>query len=110
MRAELAKDGVAQGRIDVLAPHKVFPGNRPSNTLIYRRLDPATLGMLIALYEQKVFVQGAIWDINSFDQWGVELGKAQATRLLPIVREAESTKGLDSSTRGLVECIRDLRD
>ena len=110
VRAELAEDGLPQERIDALAPHKVFPGNRPSNTLLYRRLDPATLGMLIALYEQKVFVQGAIWDINSFDQWGVELGKALATRLLPIVREAETTKGLDSSTRGLVECIRDLRD
>ena len=110
VRAELAADGKARGQIDALAPHKVFPGNRPSNTLVYRRLDPATLGMLIALYEHKVFVQGTIWDINSFDQWGVELGKALATRLLPIVGEAESADGLDSSTRGLVERIHDLKD
>jgi len=88
----------------------VFPGNRPSNTLVYRRLDPATLGMLIALYEHKIFVQGAIWNINSFDQWGVELGKALATRLLPVVRDTENADGLDSSTRGLVERIRDLLD
>jgi glucose-6-phosphate isomerase len=88
----------------------VFPGNRPSSTLVYRRLDPAMLGMLIALYEHKIFVQGAIWEINSFDQWGVELGKELTTRLLPVVREAENTDGLDSSTRGLVGRIRDLRD
>ena len=69
----------------MLAPHKVFPGNRPSNTILYRQLDPETLGMLIALYEHKVFVQGAIWGINSFDQWGVELGKTLANEILPIV-------------------------
>ncbi|MDH3196535.1 MAG: glucose-6-phosphate isomerase, partial [Hyphomicrobiales bacterium] len=110
VRAELAEDGLAREPIDALAPHKVFPGNRPSNTLVYRRLDPATLGMLIALYEHKIFVQGAIWNINSFDQWGVELGKALATRLLPVVRDTENADGLDSSTRGLVERIRDLLD
>ena len=100
---------MVQEQIDALAPHKLFVGNRPSNTLLYRRLDPATLGMLIALYEHKIFVQGAIWDINSFDQWGVELGKALATRLLPAVGGAENTDELDSSTRGLVERIRDLK-
>ena len=110
VRAELAEDGMAQEQIDALAPHKLFAGNRPSNTLVYRRLDPATLGMLIALYEHKIFVQGAIWDINSFDQWGVELGKALATRLLPVVGGAESTDELDSSTRGLVEHIRGFKD
>ncbi len=110
VRAELAKEGVAHQRIDALAPHKVFPGNRPSNTLVYRRLDPEMLGMLIALYEHKIFVQGAIWDINSFDQWGVELGKALATRLLPVVGEKENTDELDSSTRGLVERLREFRD
>jgi glucose-6-phosphate isomerase len=110
VRAELAAQGMEPARIDALAPHKVFPGNRPSSTLVYRRLDPAMLGMLIALYEHKIFVQGAIWEINSFDQWGVELGKELATRLLPVVREAENTDRLDSSTRGLVERIRGLRD
>ncbi len=109
VRAELAADGLPAAEIDALAPHRVFPGDRPSNTLLYRRLDPATLGMLIALYEHKVFVQGAIWDINSFDQWGVELGKALATRLLPVVGEAQGADDLDSSTRGLVERIRSLR-
>ena len=70
-----------------LAPHKVFPGNRPSTTLVYPTLDPATLGRIIALYEHRVFVEGVIWGINSFDQWGVELGKELATALLPLVRE-----------------------
>ena len=110
VRAELTEAGMVQEQIDALAPHKLFVGNRPSNTLLYRQLDPATLGMLIALYEHKIFVQGAIWDINSFDQWGVELGKALATRLLPVVGGAENTDELDSSTRGLVERIRGFQD
>ena len=110
VRAELTEAGLAREQIDALAPHKVFPGNRPSNTLVYRRLDPATLGMLIALYEHKIFVQGAIWNINSFDQWGVELGKALAARLLPVVGGAENTEELDSSSRGLIERIRGFKD
>ena len=65
--------------VEALAPHRVFPGNRPSNTIVLQRLDPCSLGALIALYEHKVFVQGAIWNINSFDQWGVELGKQLAS-------------------------------
>jgi glucose-6-phosphate isomerase len=92
-----------------LAPHKVFPGNRPSNTLLYQKLDPHTLGMLIALYEHKVFVQGVIWQINSFDQWGVELGK----QLAPPIRSelnAERTVGEhDGSTLGLIADIRRRR-
>jgi len=108
VRDELAAAGMAKAQIDALASHKTFPGNRPTNTLIYRRLDPATLGQLIALYEHKVFVQGVIWDINSFDQWGVELGKALASRLLPVVRDGADADGLDSSTRGLVDRFRDL--
>ena len=74
-RAELKASGMAHDAIEKLAPQKVFPGSRPSNTILYRRLDPHTLGMIIALYEHKIFVQGMIWGINSFDQWGVELGK-----------------------------------
>ena len=109
VRRELADAGMNENEIDALAPHKTFPGNRPTNTLIYRRLDPATLGMLIALYEHRVFVQGVIWDINSFDQWGVELGKALAGRLLPVVRDGADAGALDSSTRGLVERLRTLR-
>jgi glucose-6-phosphate isomerase len=109
VREELAAAGKSAAEIDALAPHKTFPGNRPTNTLVYRRLDPATLGMLIALYEHRVFVQGVIWDINSFDQWGVELGKALANRLLPVVRDGESADALDSSTRGLVARLQNLR-
>jgi glucose-6-phosphate isomerase len=109
VRAELTRAGLSGEALERLLLHKVFPGNRPTNTLIYRRLDPHTLGALIALYEHKVFVQGAIWDINSFDQWGVELGKALATRLLPVVAEGAAAEGLDASTRGLVERLRALR-
>jgi glucose-6-phosphate isomerase len=109
VRAELTKAGLSGEALERLLLHKVFPGNRPTNTLLYRKLDPATLGMLIALYEHKVFVEGAIWDINSFDQWGVELGKALASRLLPVVRDGAATDNLDSSTQGLVQRLRMLQ-
>ena len=85
MRGPDAGGGAATVKDPALAPHKVFPGNRPSTTLIYPTLDPATLGRIIALYEHRVFVEGVIWGINSFDQWGVELGKELATALLPLV-------------------------
>ena len=105
-RAELIAQGMSRGEANALAPHKVFSGNRPSNTLLYRRLDPHTLGMLIALYEHKVFVQGAIWNINSFDQWGVELGK----QLAPPIREALASGTITgshySSTLGLIQAIQ----
>ena len=95
--------------IVALAPHRLFEGNRPSSTFLYRRLTPRMLGRLIALYEHKVFVQGVIWNINSFDQWGVELGKELAEKLSPIVADASaSTAGLDSSTAGLIEARRRL--
>jgi glucose-6-phosphate isomerase len=109
VRSELERSGLSGEGLETLVLHKMFPGNRPTNTLLYRRLDPETLGMLIALYEHKVFVQGAIWNINSFDQWGVELGKALATRLLPVVRDGVPTDGLDASTAGLVARFRALR-
>jgi glucose-6-phosphate isomerase len=104
-RDELKAQGRSPRDIEMLAPHKVFPGNRPSNTFVYRQLDPETLGKLIALYEHKVFVQGAIWGINSFDQWGVELGKTLATEILPIVEGKADASGHDSSTAGLIEAI-----
>jgi glucose-6-phosphate isomerase len=85
-----------------LAPHKVFPGNRPSITLAYKKLTPATLGKLIALYEHCVFTGAAIWDINAFDQWGVELGKELATNLLPAVQGKFTSAALDPSTTGLL--------
>jgi glucose-6-phosphate isomerase len=92
-----------------LAPHKVFPGNRPSTTLLYATLDPGTLGRIVALYEHRVFVEGVIWDINSFDQWGVELGKELATALLPLVQRGSGFAGKDGSTAGLLETIAELR-
>ncbi|HQT47926.1 MAG TPA: glucose-6-phosphate isomerase, partial [Acidocella sp.] len=82
-------------------PHRVFPGNRPSVTLAYRQLDPAMLGRLIALYEHRIFVEAAIWNINAFDQWGVELGKELATALLPVV-SGSGELPLDASTAGLI--------
>jgi glucose-6-phosphate isomerase len=92
-----------------LAPHKVFPGDRPSTTLIYDRLDPATLGRIIALYEHRVFVEGAIWGLNSFDQWGVELGKELATALLPLVEAGAGFEAKDGSTAGLLARLTALR-
>ena len=86
MKGRTLEEALATVKDPALAPHKVFPGNRPSTTLIYPTLDPATLGRIIALYEHRVFVEGVIWGINSFDQWGVELGKELATALLPLVR------------------------
>jgi glucose-6-phosphate isomerase len=92
-----------------LAPHKVFPGNRPSTTLLYDRLDPATLGRIVALYEHRVFVEGVIWGINSFDQWGVELGKELATAVLPLVQGGAGGEAKDGSTAGLLAHLAALR-
>ena len=108
-RAELEAAGLAAEKVEALLPHKVFPGNRPSNTLLYRRLCPRTLGRLIALYEHKVFVQGRIWGINSFDQWGVELGKQLAGELLPMVKGEAPAEGRDGSTVGLLQALKKLR-
>ncbi|WEJ60352.1 glucose-6-phosphate isomerase [Devosia sp. FJ2-5-3] len=100
---ELKAQGLSKDEIKALAPHKVFPGNRPSNTLFYMQLTPETLGALVALYEHKVFVQGVIWNVNSYDQWGVELGKQLAKALLPKVQGQQSGEGHDSSTQGLLK-------
>ena len=105
----LAKQGLPKDQIGSLAPHKVFAGERPTSTFMYRRLDPRTLGRLVACYEHKVFVQSVVWDINPFDQWGVELGKELCNRLAPIVQDAGSaTSGLDGSTAGLIGWRRSL--
>jgi glucose-6-phosphate isomerase len=107
--AMLAKSGMNADEAAQLAPHKVFAGNRPSSMILYRRLDPMMLGRLIALYEHKVFVQSAIWDINAFDQWGVELGKELASRLAPIVSDDKADlSALDASTAGLIDYRRKL--
>jgi len=103
VRAELEAQGLDAARIAELVPHKVFPGNRPSNTLLYPKLTPERLGSLVALYEHKVFVQGTIWDINSYDQWGVELGKQLAKAILPKVESRAAAGAHDSSTSGLLE-------
>ena len=106
VRARMAEQGASAAEIDRLAPHRTFPGDRPSTTILHRRLDPFTLGRLIALYEHKVFVQGAIWGIDSFDQWGVELGKDLAARLMPPLR-GDPAPNLDVSTAGLMAAIRE---
>ncbi len=103
--AEVAAEGV---RPD-LVPHRTFPGNRPTTTILAERLDPSTLGQLVALYEHKVFVQGAVWNINSFDQWGVQLGKVLAKRLEPALTEGADVSSLDPSTAALVRRYRALR-
>jgi glucose-6-phosphate isomerase len=108
--AELKAQGLDKDRIKALTPHKMFPGNRPSNTLIYPKLTPEILGSLIALYEHKVFVQGTIWGVNSYDQWGVELGKQLAKALLPKVEGTATSEGHDSSTKGLLAQYHKLKD
>jgi glucose-6-phosphate isomerase len=100
----------AEGSPDWLVPHRTFEGNRPSNTILLQRLTPAALGKLVALYEHSVFTQGAIWHIDSFDQWGVELGKVLALRIIPeLDSKAEPKFGHDSSTNALIRCYRKLK-
>lgn len=106
---ELKGAGLSDHERTKLIPHKVFPGDRPSNVILYETLDPFTLGSLIALYEHKVFVQGAVWGVNSYDQWGVELGKVLAKRLLPAIKEGADLDGLDASTKGLTQKYLDLK-
>ena len=101
-RAELEAAGMSGEALEKLLPHKQFEGNRPTNSILFDKLTPKTLGMLIALYEHKVFVQGIIWDINSFDQWGVELGKQLAQGILPQLGGTELAQNHDSSTNGLI--------
>ncbi len=105
-RAELKAQGLTDEAIAALLPYKVFPGNRPSNTLLFERLDPYTLGMLIALYEQKIFVQSVVWNINAFDQWGVEFGKQLANKLLPELQSAATVTTHDCSTNNLINLFR----
>ncbi|WP_329460399.1 glucose-6-phosphate isomerase [Streptomyces sp. NBC_01497] len=99
----------AEGVAEALVPHKTFRGNHPTTTIVAPDLTPSVLGQLIALYEHKVFVQGAVWNIDSFDQWGVELGKVLAKNIEPVLTGEKSAEGLDSSTAGLVALYRTLR-
>ncbi|MCV0395843.1 MAG: glucose-6-phosphate isomerase [Rhizobiaceae bacterium] len=108
-RAQLLKSGMDFQKVDAIAPHRVFPGNRPSLTILHRKLDPFALGRLIALYEHRVFVEAQLFGINAFDQWGVELGKELATDLLPAVQGDPSADDGDGSTAGLLAFIRSAR-
>jgi glucose-6-phosphate isomerase len=108
-RAELTASGLSDAELEKLLPHKVFPGSRPTNSLMFAQLDPRTLGSLIALYEHKVFVQGVIWNINSFDQWGVELGKQLAQNILPSLANDAKIKVYDASTNGLINHYKTVK-
>lgn len=106
---ELKGAGQSEEDIRRIAPHRVFEGNRPTNSILFEKLDPRTLGRLIALYEHKIFVQGIIWNINSFDQWGVELGKQLAKAILPELEGDEAVTSHDASTNGLIAHYKQLR-
>lgn len=109
VREELEDSGKSQEEIDFLTPFKVFKGNKPTNSILFRSLTPRTLGSLIALYEHKIFVQGAIWNIFSFDQWGVELGKQLAKKILPELEHNEQVNTHDASTNGLINAYKRMR-
>ena len=108
-RTELQAAGYADDELENLLPYKIFPGNKPTSTILFRTLTPKTLGSLIAMYEHKIFVQGIIWDINSYDQWGVELGKQLAKSILPELEGDADVSSHDSSTNGLINYYKGLR-
>ncbi len=109
VKTELEKDGLSSAQIEKLLPFKVFEGNRPTNSIMFKKLTPRTLGSLVALYEHKIFVQGVIWNIFSFDQWGVELGKQLAKKILPELSGEEKIESHDSSTNNLINYYKKLR-
>nr|BAF91566.1 phosphoglucose isomerase-2 [Plecoglossus altivelis altivelis] len=105
-KKELEAAGLTGEALDKLLPHKVFQGNKPTNSIIFKKLNPYTLGALIAMYEHKIFVQGTMWEINSFDQWGVELGKQLAKQIEPQLQDKTEVKSHDSSTNGLINFLK----
>jgi glucose-6-phosphate isomerase len=107
--AELKKEGKSDAQIRKLTPHKVFDGNKPTNSILFNQLTPRTLGSLIAMYEHKIFVQGVIWNIFSFDQWGVELGKQLANKIHPELEKDAPVDSHDSSTNGLINAFKKMR-
>jgi glucose-6-phosphate isomerase len=107
--AELKKEGKTAKEIQQLLPHKMFEGNRPTNSILFKKLTPKVLGSLIAMYEHKIFVQGVIWNIFSFDQWGVELGKQLAGKILPELADDKPVNTHDSSTNGLINAYKKMR-
>ncbi|WP_018233977.1 glucose-6-phosphate isomerase [Thioalkalivibrio thiocyanodenitrificans] len=110
VRAEMDRAGLDPEHIERVAPHRVFPGNRPSNSILFRKLTPRTLGSLIALYEHRIFVQGVIWNVNSYDQWGVELGKQLAGVILPELDGNTPATAHDASTNGLINQYRRMTE
>jgi glucose-6-phosphate isomerase len=108
-RAQLEAEGVAGEQLDVLARAKMFPGNRPTNSILFKKLTPETLGTLIALYEHKIYAQGVVWDVNPFDQMGVELGKILAKKVLPELDGDASVASHDASTNGLINAYKRMR-
>jgi glucose-6-phosphate isomerase len=109
VRKELEAQGLKKKEIEKLLPHKVFEGNRPTNSILFKMLTPKTLGSLIAMYEHKIFVQSIIWNINAFDQWGVELGKQLAKVILPELKDEKTVETHDASTNGLINYYKTLR-
>jgi len=107
VRTELEAEGLSGDELEALLPHKVFSGNRPTNSILFQKLTPHALGGLIAMYEHKTFVQSIIWDVNAFDQWGVELGKQLARKILPELDDHEEVKTHDSSTNGLINYYKE---
>ena len=108
-RAELSRSGLSGTELDRLVAAKTFPGNKPTNSFLYPKLTPTLLGSLIALYEHKIFTQGAIWNINSFDQMGVELGKQLAKAILPELKGDQEVDSHDASTNGLINYYKRVR-
>ncbi|WP_209330482.1 glucose-6-phosphate isomerase [Lunatimonas salinarum] len=109
VKAEMRKEGKSPETIERIAPHRVFEGNRPTNSILVKKINPSTLGALIAMYEHKIFVQGVIWNIFSFDQWGVELGKVLAKSILPELENEEPIASHDGSTNGLINAFKAFR-
>ncbi len=109
VEAELQKQGKSAATIAELTPFKVFQGNKPTNSILVKKIDPRTLGILIAMYEHKIFTQGVIWNIYSFDQWGVELGKQLANQILPELENASAVHSHDASTNGLINAFKEMR-
>jgi glucose-6-phosphate isomerase len=110
VEAELKRDGKSDEEIKKLAPYKIFDGNKPTNSILFRKLTPATLGSLIAMYEHKIFIQGVIWNIFSFDQWGVELGKQLAKQIQPELSDGRPVNTHDGSTNGLINAFKEMRN
>jgi glucose-6-phosphate isomerase len=107
---ELERAGKSAEEIEALMPHKIFDGNRPSTTILCQKMNPYTIGALVAMYEHKIFVKGAIWGVNSFDQWGVELGKQLANRILPELQDSAEVTSHDVSTNGLINAWKKMRN